>query len=159
MIRREYKRLSSFWDIFIETVPALAELERSDLEEQKASEYRNRNGGHLLYRPAGLMIVIEVIKWLLDEGFELIQIVNAVAEVPMQLADAPWAGLLWDVTNRRMIMSGDNRILAERILAYGLTGDPVIAGKTEVELRREWAGIIGKSTRTVVLPSWSRLKK
>jgi DNA sulfur modification protein DndB len=159
MIRREYKRISSFWDMFIQAVPALKDLEQSTLEDQKASTYRNRNGGHLLYRPAGLMIVIEVIKSLLDEGYALEKIVSAVAKVPMQLANEPWAGLLWDVTNRRMIMSLDNRTLAARLLVYGLTGDQIAAGKTYRELRKEWAGILGKSMRSVTIPSWSKLNK
>jgi DNA sulfur modification protein DndB len=159
MIRREYKRISSFWDMFIQAVPALKDLEQSTLEDQKASAYRNRNGGHLLYRPAGLMIVIEVIKSLLDEGYALEKIVSAVAKVPMQLANEPWAGLLWDVTNRRMIMSLDNRTLAARLLVYGLTGDQIAAGKTYRELRKEWAGILGKSMRSVTIPSWSKLNK
>ena len=158
MIRREYKRLTAFWDLFIGSVPALRDLRDSELDEQKAALYRNRNGGHLLYRPAGLMIVIEVIKKLLDAGYKLEDIVQTIAKIPMQLATEPWAGLLWDVTNRRMIMSADNRMLAERLLAYGLTCNEGIAGRTARELRREWAGILVKGIRSVALPSWARLK-
>ena len=111
-----------------------------------------------LYRPAGLMIVVEVIKTLIDAGYKLEDVVQAIAKIPMQLANEPWAGLLWDVTNRRMIMSADNRILAERLLAYGLTSDEDIAGRTARELRKEWAGILVKGIRSVALPSWVRLK-
>jgi DNA sulfur modification protein DndB len=159
MLRREYKKLVSFWDSFISAVPALNDLLVSDIEDQRAANYRNRNGGNLLYRPAGLMIVIAVIKWLTDEGYDLKQIVPAIAEVPMQLTDDPWNGLLWDSTNRRMIMSGDNRVLAERLMVFGLTGDATITGKTEMEMRREWAGILQTKTSSLTLPSWFKLKK
>ena len=159
MIRREYKKLTSFWDNFIAVTPALEDLMTSDIEEQKASLYRNRSGGHLLYRPAGLMIVIEVIKWLTDDGYDLNKVVAAIAKVPMQLTDAPWAGLLWDSTNRRMIMSGDNRALAGRLLAYGLTNSTKLTGRSEAEMRRELAGILQTRTSSVSLPSWSKLKK
>jgi hypothetical protein len=56
-------------------------------------------------------------------------------------------------------MSGDNRALAERLLAYGLTGDTKLTGKTDMEMRREWAGILQTKTAQVTLPSWSKLKK
>jgi hypothetical protein len=105
------------------------------------------------------MIVITAVKWLMDEGYDLKQIVPAISEVPMQLTDDPWNGLLWDSTNRRMIMSGDNRVLAERLLVFGLTGDATITGKTEMEMRREWAGILQTKTSSVTLPSWYKLKK
>jgi hypothetical protein len=104
------------------------------------------------------MIVIEVIKKLIDAGYKLEDVVQAIAKTPMQLAAEPWAGLLWDVTNRRMIMSADNRMLSGRMLAYGLTCDEKITGKTVSELRREWAGILVKSIRSVALPSWAKLK-
>jgi hypothetical protein len=105
------------------------------------------------------MIVIEALKRLIDEGYNLDDSIQAVAGVPMQLTDSPWAGLIWDVTNRRMIMSGDNRNLAARLLLFGLTGKTEIAGKTEKEMRDEWAGITGRTTRSVILPNWSRLRK
>jgi DNA sulfur modification protein DndB len=159
IIRREYKKLVLFWDHFISVIPALEDLMTSELEDQKAATYRNRSGGHLLYRPAGLMIVVEVIKLLIDKGFNLDKTIDAMAKVPMQLTDEPWAGLLWDPTNRRMIMSGDNRALAERLLAYGLTGNTEITGRTEEELRREWAGILQSNLRSVTLPIWVKLKR
>jgi hypothetical protein len=53
----------------------------------------------------------------------------------------------------------DRRGWAARLLVYGLTGEFVVAGKTAVELRREWAGILTKSVRSVTLPSWAKLKK
>ena len=105
------------------------------------------------------MIVVEVIKLLVDKGFNLDKTIDAVAKVPMQLTDEPWAGLLWDPTNRRMIMSGDNRALAERLLAYGLTGNAEITGRTEEELRREWAGILQTNLRSVTLPIWVKLRR
>lgn len=83
-----------------------------------------------------------------------------MAKVPMQLTDESWAGLLWDgPTNRRMIMSGDNRALAERLLAYSLTGNAEITGRTEEELRREWARVFQTNLRSVTLPIWFKLKR
>ena len=117
VIKREYQKVTKFWNLLITSVPALSDLQNSDREDEKAAEYRNRTGGHLLYRPAGLMIVVDVVKELLDAGFKQESVIQAVASVPMQLTDKPWAGLLWDTTNRRMISSGENRILAWRALA------------------------------------------
>jgi len=157
IIRREYKKIVTFWDALIEAIPALSDLRDSTREDQKAASYRSKSGGHLLYRPVGLMLVVEVMKELLRAGYSQENVIAAIASVPMQLSDMPWAGLLWDVTNKRMIMSGDNRALARRILIFGLTGKAELSGKTELEMRQEWAGISGKALRNISLPDWIRL--
>jgi DNA sulfur modification protein DndB len=158
-IRREYKRIVAFWDSLIDAIPALSDLKDSDREDQKAASYRSKNGGHLLYRPVGLMLIVEVIKDLLVAGYKQEDVIAAIASVPMLLTDTPWAGLLWDVTNKRMIMSSDNRTLAKRLMVYGLTARVELSGKTELEMRQEWAGITGKTPRNVALPHWSRLRE
>jgi DNA sulfur modification protein DndB len=159
IIRREYRRLTSFWELLIEALPALSDLQGTERDDQRAAKYRNKSGGHLLYRPAGLMIVVEVIKTLLDDGYPLAGVISAIAKVPMQLTDDPWAGLLWDVTNRRMIMSGDNRSLAERLLIFGITGSSILTGKSEREMREELGGILGKPFKSIALPAWTKLRK
>jgi len=159
IIRREYRRLTSFWELLIEALPALSDLQGTEREDQRAAQYRNKNGGHLLYRPAGLMIVVEVIKTLVDDGYPLAGVISAIAKVPMQLTDDPWAGLLWDVTNRRMIMSGDNRSLAGRLLIFGITGTSTLTGKSEREMREELGGILGRPFRSIALPTWTKLRK
>jgi DNA sulfur modification protein DndB len=159
-LQEQYEHLVAFWDLLISRIPEVKALQNSVRDDEKAADYRSRNGGHILYRPAGLMIVVESIKWLIDEGYTLRSIIDALAKVPMQLTGEPWTGLLWDATNRRMIMSADNRNLAERLLVYGLTGSATMAGRSELQLKREWAGVLGRSTtRGITLPIWKRITK
>jgi hypothetical protein len=72
----------------------------------------------------------------------------------------PWERLIWDPVNRRMVVSGDNRVVAEHILVYGLTGNENLIGQSERSLRKEWAGLIGQtSSRSVAVPDWPKLAR
>src|SRR3712207_7582861 len=44
----------------------LQEVSVSDPSDNIAAKYRHRDGGHLLFRPIGLMIVIQVVRWLIN---------------------------------------------------------------------------------------------
>lgn len=113
----------------------------------------------MLFRYSGIQRRLDwPVRLPLSTGVSLEKIIKAIATVPIQLAEAPWAGLLWDVANRRMIMSGYNRNLSARILIFGLTGNVSLAGKTEKEMLVEGASIVGKASRFLQLPSLAKLR-
>jgi DNA sulfur modification protein DndB len=158
VIKDEYEKIVQFWDLLIATFKPLKALSTSKLEDHMAAKFRNRTGGHLLFRPVGLIIVVSAIRSLLDKGFQLQAVLSALGKVPLMLTDAPWAGLLWDPTNKRMIMSADNRSVAQNLLLYGITGSGDVISKPKDNLRREWGGIVDKPISSMKLPVWSRVK-
>jgi DNA sulfur modification protein DndB len=158
VVDERYKVLVDFWDLMIENFAPLSELSKSKPAEMVTAKYRSHEGGHLLFRPIGLIMTITVIRMLVDAGLPLHKVIKALSKVPFELTDQPWSGLLWDPVNQRMIMSGDNRLVAQKLLIYGVTGDIAMTGDTKSQLRREWAGILGKSSRSVTLPRWVTIK-
>jgi DNA sulfur modification protein DndB len=152
-----YERAKELWDGLVSAFPPLMELSASEPEDEVSFKYRNRNtGGHLIFRPVGLLMIISVIRYLMQEGKTLKQAVLAVAKAPMSLSEHPWPGLLWDSANRRMTTSAENQRVATRILLHGIGGDLATANTTADELRDEWAGIIDQPKDKVRLPDWHR---
>jgi DNA sulfur modification protein DndB len=151
-----YKQAVALFEGLKKAFPPLSELADSRPDEEVSFKYRNRSaGGHLLFRPVGLLMVVSVIRYLLDEGRTLAQALSAVALAPMLLAEAPWAGLLWDSANHRMTVSSENQRVAIRLLLHGVGGRlGALKNASPETLKREWAGIIDKPAGSVRLPSW-----
>lgn len=150
-----YKKAHEFWDELMEFFPPLHELATSKPDQNIAGRYRNRDGGHLLFRPAGLDVVTQVIKWLQEDTESALRpLVRKIAQVPMFLSEDPWVGLLWDPMNRRMITPGENRSAAKRLLYYGLGGKLARFNISQRQLRDEVAGLAGKAPEEVTLHRW-----
>jgi DNA sulfur modification protein DndB len=148
-----YKKSVALWDSLTAAFPPLMELANSSPEDEVSFTYRNRSsGGHLLFRPVGLSMVVAVIRHLIDEGKTLEQAASMVSKAPMFLSEFPWSGLLWDSGNHRMMVSSENQKVATRILLHGVGGRLAAVKTTPEALRAEWAGIIDQPT--VTLPVW-----
>jgi DNA sulfur modification protein DndB len=73
-----YKQSVELWDSLMAAFPPLTELANSSPEDEVSFAYRNRSsGGHLLFRPVGLSMVVAVIRHLIDEG-------RTLAWIPMR---------------------------------------------------------------------------
>jgi hypothetical protein len=115
---------------------------------------------NLLFRPVGLLFIIGAIRRLVDAGFKREQVITATGKLDLDLNAHPWERLIWDPLNRRMLVSGENGVVAEHILVYGLTRDEKLIGQSERALRKEWAGLVGqRSSRAVTLPGWPKLAR
>ena len=120
----------------------LRELSDSQPTDQVAGRFRNREGGHLLFRPVGLLLVVKTVRRLIDSGAPLESAVRSVSKVPMELDKKPWVSLLWDATNKRMITASENQRAAERLLFYAVDGDLSTMRTSTTELRSELAGLL-----------------
>jgi len=152
-----YERAKELWDAMLDRFPPLQRLVDSKPDDEVAAEYRNENGGHLLFRPVGLVLVVAVIRAFMDEGHKLKRIVRALSEAPMTLAEVPWSGLLWDPANRRMTISGERQRVALRVLFCGLGGDLKRFKTTPGDLRAELAGLLVKDISDVRLPRFAHV--
>jgi len=155
-IRQYYRKAVELWDTIQERFPAVKTVAESDKGEEAAREFRGPHGGHLLFRPAGLLLIIDVIRTLMEQSVSLRRTVGKLAEAPMELQRDPWAGLLWDTANRRMIIPPENRKVAMRILYHGIGGDLGRLGTSPQQLRTEWAGIVLRRPSEVRLRRWAR---
>ena len=65
--------------------------------EDKAISYRNNDGGNVLFRPIVLTDYFDVAMTLIKRDELLIEeAFTRLNDIPQELADAPWKGLLWD---------------------------------------------------------------
>ena len=151
-------RAVQVWDGLLQHFQPLRELASSKANEEVASRYRNRDGGHLLFRPVGLSMLINAIKLFEDENIQLGTILRKIAKVPMALNGEPWVGLLWDPANRRMIGTQENQRAALRVLFHGLGGNLSKLRSSIPNLKTELAGILGRQPDQIVLPRWEKIQ-
>lgn len=151
-----YADAEDFWDVHCKHFPPLEEVKQSEDEEEVAGKYRNENGGLLLFRPVGLLLLGKTVKRLRDlERLTLERAVSQLAKAPLELSDEPWKGLLWDSANRRMIAPVERQRAGEKMLFHALGGD---LAKIEVDpeaLRHELAGLMQVDPSRYRLPKYS----
>ena len=146
-----YANSVQFWNTLIEFFPPLEKIVASKPEENIAGYFRNRDGGHLLFRPVGLLIIAQVVRLAKDSGMPEKVVIKRISEVSMELTNEPWAGLLWDKTNKRMISGTTPQKVAKQLLFY-IIGGNLSDIKTSFEaVRREYAGILNKKESEVKL--------
>ncbi len=146
-----YSKAVALWDAMRRAFPALEQMARSGQEATVAGQFRNREGGHLLFRPIGLVLAVRAVRLLCDEGLTLGRAARALGAVPMSLAAEPWIGLLWDLANRRMITSSEAQRLALKILLHGAGGSLESLRTTPNEVRNEWAGLVNRPVSDIHL--------
>ena len=146
-----YVKSAQFWDTMVEYFLPLAEVLKSQPDENVAGRYRHREGGHLLFRPVGLLIIAHVVRQAKDSGLTEKEAIKRISKISMELTDEPWVGLLWDKTNRRMISGTLPQKVAKEILFYNIGGDMDQMNTSEEELRREYAGLINRTPFEVPL--------
>ena len=141
-----------FWDRLVVHFPPLRKIIASQPDENVAGRYRHRAGGHLLFRPVGLLIIANVVRQAKDAGLDETEAIRRISQISMELTDEPWVGLLWDKTNQRMISGTIPQKVAKQLLFYTIGGD-LADMKTNVEaVRREYAGLLNRDEAEVKLP-------
>lgn len=148
-IEQYYQRSTKLWDALVEKFPPLQEMRSSKKEDSVAGKYRNEQGGHLLFRPIGLLITVRCIRRLCDDQVHIGEAVERVSSAPMDLASEPWVNLLWDPVNKRMITAPENQKAAERLLYYAVGGN--FSDQDLNDLKSELAGLLHKDIESVRL--------
>ena len=132
---------TELWESLRRNFAVIEEMYASDPADRVAARYRGLDGGHLLFRPVGLLVVARAIRRLMDQGADLQGATERLARLPMMLAEEPWQGILWNPVNRRMIISGETKGAAERLLVYLAGGDLEPLKATKESLRRDLRGL------------------
>jgi DNA sulfur modification protein DndB len=99
------------------------ELRHVSKDHTQTIKYRHSEGGHLLFRPVGLLMIAHVIKLCVQHGFTLNEAVRRISKVNLDLSANPWAGLLWESIKKRMITRKENQQVAIVLLFYIIGGD------------------------------------
>ena len=154
-----YDKSNILWKSLASSFQCIAELKASAVSDEVAHKYRHRDGGHMLFRPIGLLIYIRTLKKLIDSGLELKNSINRLSKVPMEISADPWAGLLWDVTNQRMITASENQKVAEKLIFYSVGGDLSKYKSSKKKLIKELSGVLNKDEDEIELPRYAIVRK
>ena len=138
-----YKRAYDFWDNLTTYFPMLDELRKSMDSVQIIKKYRCKTGGHLLFRPIGLIIVSNAIRMSLD-GLTLKNALKRISLVSLELSDEPWSNLLWDKSRNRMYpyIGKESLKVSAQLLYYMIHGKLERIKMTEEKLRKDYAAAI-----------------
>ncbi|MBF7081857.1 DGQHR domain-containing protein [Desulfallas sp. Bu1-1] len=105
----------SFWGDLINCFTALYDYSLMDIPDSR--EYRNRNGGLLLFRPVALIpFVRATVRVVQSKGTSFREAFSQFPSQLLHLNNTIWRNILWNADKRTMIMN--NKTLTERILIY-----------------------------------------
>jgi DNA sulfur modification protein DndB len=107
--------VEDFWNIFINVFKLENYIKQTP---NKALPYRNNiNGGHLLFRPVGLLPFVKaacIIQKRSHKPFELI--LKRLRSIDYSLNKEPWKQVVWNDFEKRMIMG--NQPLTRQLIIY-----------------------------------------
>lgn len=99
-----YKDATLFWDALKDHVTPIRKVCASIPNKNLAADYRTEKGGHLLFRPAGLLGFARAYREMVDRGLKPGTAVKRLANCPLQLSAKPWVDVLWNPSARTMIV-------------------------------------------------------
>lgn len=101
----------NFWNSVIQNFDVLNNY-ADNVIELPAADFRNRAGGHLLFRPIGLSTFVKSITNIKQKQNSLtyLEILNYFNDVEMILSSYPWNGVLWNESESKMILNNKSLI-------------------------------------------------
>jgi DNA sulfur modification protein DndB len=115
-VQQTYKLICQFWDLLRELVPEIKEVSDAHPDKALAAKYRQKDGGHLLFRPAGMKAFAQATRTLVDRGSTFDAAVAMLSNTTFDLNTCPWPGVLWNSVAHRMI--NKNGRLAQNLFLY-----------------------------------------
>lgn len=144
-----------YWSVLLVESEVLRAYIAAPKDANPAESARGQHGGHLLFRPVGILAHTWVATSLcIKENADTRAAIQRLAVVPMALAEPPWPGLLWDGENQRMITSKEAQRVAQRLIYHSVGGDLKHLGVNEAALRKELAGLLNRAPEDVTLPRY-----
>lgn len=156
VVKHYYDRAVGLWNRYCDSFPPLREAKESPDTAQVASKYRHKDGGHLLFRPIGLLMSVKTLKRLEVFGkMTQLQAINRLKKIPVDIAKAPWENLIWDPVNGRMLAAVENQRAAEKRYYFGAGGNLSDMRSTPEDLKFELAGLLKVDSSQVDLRQYS----
>ncbi len=105
--------IGDFWDKFCEKIDVIkVYLEKTDAP---AEEYRNEQGGNILFRPVVLTEFVKAAQRMASNpGSNFDVAFSKLRMIKMDVAGAPWKGVLWD--GQKIITRVDKKLIQLLIL-------------------------------------------
>lgn len=107
-----YNYCADYWKAFI-----CSNTDIADFLEGNTSVIRRKNGGCLLFRPAGLKAYVEATCTIhIKSRLDYVAILDCLKSIDYDLDSSPWKKVLWDDATGNMIMN--NKGLIEKFIFH-----------------------------------------
>lgn len=116
VVRAIYEQHCSFWESLRKYIPEIRKVTNSNPSEELASEYRNEDGGHVLFRPFGQKAFANAVRIMMDRDIDMDRAIKSLSKVPLYLDQIPWAGVLWNPTAKKVVWGNDT--LAQNLFLH-----------------------------------------
>ncbi len=110
---------SQYFNLLESSFVELRSCFNADDPTTEIHKYRHDHGGHVLFRPVGLLMFTEVAASLMrTAGLDMSSAVAELKTLPTNLSEAPYTGVLWDSSTGTLSIK--NRALIRDILIHYL---------------------------------------
>lgn len=127
-------------------------LKLEESEKNKAVKYRHDKGGHILFRPIGVLTYINVISTLLRFNQKPKEVLPLLTRIETKIENDPWKGLFWESAQERMITRKENQKVARNLTLYMIGFDLRNLKTDKEELLKSYASLLNKELTEVTLP-------
>lgn len=130
---------ASFWNAMASEIDALKTFLAA--EENPAMPFRNvENGGHMLFRPAGLLPYVNAALRLKGETESYQDLFKRLNGLPYSLNAVPWLSVLWNGLEKKMITSSSRLVY---LMTLWLADEGQLSSKEMKMLRESYASKLG----------------
>jgi len=117
-----YQFAVSYFQLLSEQFEEVAEVLFGERPADAVPIHRHADGGSVLYRPLGQKIFTQVVS-VLCKKYTLEDAIELAGNLPTEIADEPYADVIWNSRKRTMDNSGPAASLAKDLLLYMLGQD------------------------------------
>ena len=139
-----YKSATQIMNKLVSSFAVLKGLSKTSNNSKVIKKYRGDHGGHLIYRPVGLIIIFHAIKLAKEANMNIDIALKRIALMQSNLTDEPWSKLLWDKARKRMYptINKDRHEVAAQLIFYMIHGNLAAIKLSEDKLQKSYAKAI-----------------
>jgi len=145
--------IKNVWNEIIKNFPAVCEyLKSEEIKKNKAVSYRHNNGGHILFRPVGVLTYINAISTLYKFDQKPEDVIPLLSNIETNIEKEPWKGLFWESANKRMNTKKENQKIARDLILYMIGFDLKKLKNDKNKLLKNYASALNKEIKEITLP-------
>ncbi len=123
LIEEIFEYVKGYWESFITNIPIIEQFLKK--EEMPAQEYRNKDGGNLLFRPIGIIEFVNASSIIAEkQNKNWNQVLAQMSNIELCLNSQVWKGVIWDgkkIINR--VNTNLIKLIIMRLVSKNLLSD------------------------------------
>lgn len=144
------KEAKLFWDALSKNITPVKLFLKSSNREVNSKFMRNKeNGGHLIFRPIGLLPIVQAaLKIMTSKNIDVNSALKLLNKIDGILSNKPWSGTMWNQKGSRMIMASSKFV---RNMLLFLADKSILTSKQIAALADDYAGKLDYSGNSIKL--------